>query len=244
MRRSKRNGVAQKAVQTLFYNARVPEGQLPQIMAALDLLKTQVSGVEKLKVRSSSNAEDIPNFDGAGLHDSFSAEFDKVDRPDFSCELNIEGTGVATKLKMKPKTVQCAINGVYASLWNPRAIEERSFARLDHATAAMGLAVVPAYDTEDDVAQNGVLITRVVNAGDLLGYLLSLQVGNNLVTNPTPGTLAETTFAVFGDVERATRFSLARHAIATAGQPPIATAVLPAEKMNELVEIGKAVEIA
>ena len=51
--------------------------------------------------------------------------------------------GVATKLDMKPKTVQCAIKGVYASLWNARAIEERSFARLDHATAAEEIRIGP-----------------------------------------------------------------------------------------------------
>ncbi len=39
-------------------------------------------GVEKIKVRSSANAEDVPNFDGAGLHDSFAADTDKRDRPD------------------------------------------------------------------------------------------------------------------------------------------------------------------
>ena len=38
-------------------------------------------GIENIKVRSSANAEDMPNFDGAGLHDSFAADTDKRDRP-------------------------------------------------------------------------------------------------------------------------------------------------------------------
>ena len=38
--------------------------------------------MEKIKVRSSANAEDIPNFDGAGLHDSYAATVAKKDNPD------------------------------------------------------------------------------------------------------------------------------------------------------------------
>ena len=30
-------------------------------------------------------------------------------------------------VKMEPRTIACAIKGVYASLWNKRAIEERTF---------------------------------------------------------------------------------------------------------------------
>ena len=42
--------------------------------------------VEKIKVRSSANAEDIPGFDGAGLHDSFSANPEKKDKGRDVCQ--------------------------------------------------------------------------------------------------------------------------------------------------------------
>ena len=113
-------------------------------------------GVKKIKIRSSANAEDVPNFDGAGLHDSFAATVSKQDNPDGSCAFEIEtdsdagDSGGQVKRKVSPRSVACAIKGVYASLWNQRAVEERTFARIDHATVAMGLSVVPTYDAESD----------------------------------------------------------------------------------------------
>ena len=230
-------------VQQLFYAAKVPPAQLAAIEAQVDRLKTIVPDVEKLKLRSSANAEDIPNFDGAGLHDSFSVKLSSTDNPDLSCKREESLDGVVTKVDMKPKTVQCAIKGVYASLWNTRAIEERSFARIDHATAAMGLAVVPAYDTDSEVAANGVLITRAVNS-DFLAYTMGLQKDNNLVTNPEPGTIAQMTLATFGGGDHPTRFTTTRFAKPTTTSAPLTTSVMTDAKMNEIVNLTIAVEIA
>ena len=230
-------------VQNLFYTAQVPPAQLANIKTQVALLKTRFPAVEKLKVRSSANAEDIPNFDGAGLHDSFGVKLSSVDAPDSACRIEVEQDGPVTKLEIKPKTVQCAIKGVYASLWNPRAIEERSFARLDHVFASMGLAVVPAYDTESVVAANGVLITRAVNS-DFLAYTLSIQKDNNLVTNPDPSTISQMTYATFSDGARPTRFTVARFATPVAGGPALTTSVMTDAQMNQITEIAKVVEIA
>ena len=71
---------------------------------------------------------------------------------------------------------------------NKRAIEERSFARLDHATVGMGIAIVERYDVDAEIVANSVIVTRVIGNSGLYGYSFSTQVGNNLVTNPTPGT--------------------------------------------------------
>jgi hypothetical protein len=79
--------------------------------------------MEKMKFRSSANAEDIPNFDGAGLHDSFSVKLSSTDAADFACRIETEQDGPVTKLEIKPKTPQCGIKGVFASLWNTRAID-------------------------------------------------------------------------------------------------------------------------
>jgi hypothetical protein len=230
-------------VQQLFYTAKVPPAQLAGILAQVTKLKTLVPDVEKLKLRSSANAEDIPNFDGAGLHDSFSVKLSSTDKPDMSCTREESQDGVVTKVDMKPKTVQCALKGVYASLWNTRAIEERSFARIDHASAAMGLAVVPAYDTESEVAANGVVITRAVNS-DFLAYTLGLQKDNNLVTNPEPGTIAQSTLATFGGLDRPTRFTTTRFAKPTSTSAPLTASVMTEPQMANVVELVKAVEVA
>lgn len=205
---------------------------------------TLLPDVPKLKFRSSATSEDVENFNGAGLYDSFSAELDKKDQADFSCALNPEITnGVVTNLKMKPKTIQCAIKGVYASLWNARAVEERTFARLDHETAAMGIAVNPSYDVEDAVAANAVLITRMV-ASEVYGYTLSVQHDNNLVTNPDPGTIAEFDVAAFADIDRPPRFITTRYAKPTADEATLTTTVVTEQQMTDLVQIARQVESA
>jgi hypothetical protein len=231
-------------VQGMFYTATVPPAALAALKARIAELVPAT--VEEIKVRSSSNAEDVPNFDGAGLYDSFSAEPAKTDNPDFSCRVERETGpgGVVTKSKVKPKTVQCAVKAVYASLWNRRGIEERSFARLDHSTSGMGLAIVPAYDSEEDVVANAVIISRVVNGDGLLGYTVSVQKGNNLVTNPDPGTIAQTSIATFAAENRPARFTVQRYATPEAGKPALTDVVLPEAKMQEMVEAVKAVEIA
>ena len=57
---------------------------------------------ESFRFRSSTNAEDLENFNGAGLYDS-----------------------KAAKKNHKTKTIDAAIKEVWASLWNFRAFNER-----------------------------------------------------------------------------------------------------------------------
>lgn len=230
-------------VQQLFYLANVPAAQLAKVVGEVAKMKSSIADLEGLKFRSSANAEDIPNFDGAGLHDSFAVKLSAVDNSDMSCTREESKDGVVTKLDMKPKTVQCALKGVYASLWNTRAIEERSFARIDHSTAAMGVAVVAAYNTESEVAANGVVITRAVNS-DFVAYTLGIQRGNNLVTNPDPNTIAESTLAVFGEIDRPARFTTTRYAKPTSTGAPLKTTILTAPQMTTVVGLVKKVEIA
>jgi hypothetical protein len=228
-------------VQQLFLDARFPEREA---IAVKEKLRRTLGGVEKIKVRSSANAEDIPNFDGAGLHDSYSATVAKKNNPDDSCQVEEDADGNEVKRKVKPKSVTCALKGVYASLWNKRAIEERTFARIDHATVAMGSAVVPTYDTESPVAANAVVITRVVNASGVYGYSLSIQDGNNLVTNPDPGTWSEVSVAAIGLGDEPTSITITRYAKPAKDGPERTTPVLSREKTLELVGIAMAVEKA
>ena len=231
-------------VQRRFLEADVPPGDLAAIEAAI---ARELPGVDKVKVRSSANAEDIPNFDGAGLHDSFSAKVAKHSKKP-RCQFDVDhdvpvGTG-AVKRKVTPRTVACAVKGVYASLWNQRAIEERAFARIDQSTATMGLAIVAAYDEESEVAANAVVITRVLNTTGVFGYSLSVQLGNNLVTNPDPGTVSETTVAALGLGAEPTTFTVTRFATPAAGGPARTTPVLSEAQMRTLVDVAARVESA
>lgn len=225
-------------VRNEFLRAKVPAATLAAIKAKL---ATNLPGIDKIKVRSSANAEDLANFDGAGLHDSFSARLSNADNADGSC-LVILGTDVETKLEVQPKTLNCALKGVWASLWNKRAIEERSFARLDHATVGMGIAIVPKYDIESDVAANSVIVTRVINNEGLYGYSFSSQVGNNLVTNPEPGTYAENVIAGFISETGTPTYTVTRYATPTKNGPKRTTRVMNDTQMNDLLRISRAAE--
>src|SRR5262249_37833587 len=89
-------------VQKLFYAGRVPAAQLARVNAEIAKLKAIEPAMEKMKFRSSANAEDIPNFDGAGLHDSFGVKLSSTDAADFACRIETEQDGVVTKLEIKP----------------------------------------------------------------------------------------------------------------------------------------------
>ena len=111
------------------------------------------------RYRSSTNNEDLPGFNGAGLYDS------KSQKPDEDVE-----DGLDKSLKE-----------VYASLWNYRAFIERDFHRVDHLEAAMGILVHPSYQDE---LVNGVAVTFDPVYGWEGYYYVNSQVEEDLVTNP------------------------------------------------------------
>ena len=234
-------GTMAAEVRAEFMKAQIPPATLTAIKAKL---AATLPGIDKLKIRSSANAEDLPNFDGAGLHDSFAGRMATADNANFSCTVVAGGTGVETKLDVEPKTVQCALKGVWASLWNKRAIEERSFARLDHATVGMGIAIVAKYDLDSDEIANSVLVTRVINNEGLYGYSFSSQQGENLVTNPTPGTYSENVIAGFIGNGAPPTFTVLRYATPVAGQAKLTHKVLPDAQMVQMLDLTKAVETA
>ncbi|MEO8213818.1 MAG: PEP/pyruvate-binding domain-containing protein [Myxococcales bacterium] len=137
----------------------------------LDTVRAAIAarfGTARVRLRSSSNTEDLPGFTGAGLYTSVSAA---VGDPDPDLDV---GQGLRT---------------VWASLWQPRAFDEREQALVDHTTAAMGVLVEPAFTNE---RANGVAVSRNVLDpiyGD--AYYFNAQAGEASVTNPAPGVTSE-----------------------------------------------------
>lgn len=112
-----------------------------------------------VRCRSSTNNEDLADFNGAGLYDSY------THRPD---EGDIDKT----------------IKQVWGSLWNFRAYEEREFYRMDHKSTAMAVLVHP---NTDDEMSNGVAVTKNIYDPNWPGFYVNVQKGENLVTNPLGG---------------------------------------------------------
>jgi len=211
-------------------------------------LASVLPGVKRIKIRSSANAEDISGFNGAGLYDSYMAKPLAEDIPaqtNSACvivnKMNKHG---AVRQRVMPATVACAVKAVYASLWNVRAIDERTFSRIDHGSVAMGLAIVPAYDIGSKIAANSVLVTRVPNTRSLSGYSMSTYQGNNLVTNPAAGTWSELGVAVLLTEDVPTSITTTRFAKSFVDQPVSKISVLSLDQNLTLVKIAKSVEIA
>lgn len=244
------------SIQQAFLVAPFPPGMYERFHRELLALETSYAKhypgqqLKRFKVRSSANVEDIPSFNGAGLHNSYSAKrkLSVIAQANEPCRLVVKQEKTGVKSSVEPKSLACAVRGAYASLWNLRAVRERSFRRFDHRGAYMGLAVVPSYkhgkkSPQGKIASNGVLLTRVLNAPKTYGYQLSTQVGDNLATNPNPGTLAELTTLTF-QLKSVPAPTVMQYALPLAGEPRRTEPILSDLTMRGIVAIARAIEEA
>jgi phosphoenolpyruvate synthase/pyruvate phosphate dikinase len=136
----------------------------PELLALVSQ-KMQQSGFPSFRLRSSTNAEDIEGFNGAGLYDSYTAIPGDAD-----------------------KTIEKAIKKVWASLWNFRAFEEREYFKIDHNSTAMGILVNRSFPAED---ANGVVITTNLYNSNLPAYVINAQFFEYSVVRPEDNVLPE-----------------------------------------------------
>ncbi len=156
----------------------------PALVQTLALRVVTVFGSGNLRVRfrSSSNSEDLLEFNGAGLYNSTTVcaadDLDAGTAGPSRCDATEpEERGIARAMKL-----------VYASLWNFRAFEERDYYSIPHSEVRMAITVSEAFP--DELA-NGVSFTgNPTLAGDRR-FLINAQVGDNEVVFPDPGVVAE-----------------------------------------------------
>lgn len=128
------------------------------LAAILDRIKKNGQSFEHYRFRSSTNAEDVKGFNGAGLYDSKTGSLTDPSKP-----------------------VEKAIKAVWASLWDERAFSERQYFRIDQRTVAMGILVHRAFGEE---LSNGVAVTRHLYRKNYPAYTFNAQVGEISVVTP------------------------------------------------------------
>lgn len=129
-------------------------------------LEDEYPGV-RMRFRSSTNAEDLGDFTGAGLYTSKSAEVGDVDSP-----------------------IEDAIREVWSSVWYFRAFEERQYNGIDQTAVGMALLVHNSFPDEE---ANGVASTAnpFDSTGVEPGFYINVQEGEASVVQPDRGVTTD-----------------------------------------------------
>lgn len=117
-----------------------------------------IEGFTNIRFRSSTNAEDIEDFNGAGLYNSYTA---------------IKGDN--------KKTIENAVRKVWASLWNLKAFEEREYFKIDQLNVGMAVLVHRSFPAEE---ANGVVITKNLFNAYNPGITINVQFGEMSIVIP------------------------------------------------------------
>ena len=116
----------------------------------------QIAPASRWIFRSSTNAEDLAGFTGAGLYRS-----------------------VRIKAGADDAQIAAAISEVWASVWLQGAFEERAWYRVDHAAVGMAILVQPYVD---GAIANGVAITANPFTEQRPGFFINAQSLGGSVT--------------------------------------------------------------
>jgi pyruvate, water dikinase len=169
-----------------------------------------------VRIRSSSNAEDTPTFNGAGLYDSTSA-----------CAADsLAGAGPGASAcdpSKEHRTLERGLAQVWSSLWNYGAFEEREYYQLDHAAIAMGATISLRYEDE---RINGVAFTGNPVDPQQARFTVNAQLGEVDVVNPTPGVTAELSLLTLADGEVVEIERIVPSTLVTSGQTVMSDAQL------------------
>ncbi len=137
----------------------------PDFLAALESRVSARYGLERVRLRSSTNVEDLVGFNGAGLYTSESAQANSTVRP-----------------------LADALRKVWASTFTYRAFEERRLFNVDETQVAMGVLIHRGFPGEE---ANGVAITKNIIDPARSGYYINAQVGEISIVNPEGDFVAE-----------------------------------------------------
>ena len=150
-----------KIIRKLIKKQPLDKNLLAKVNFKIDTTKHR----KRFRFRSSSNAEDITGFNGAGLYTS--------------------KTGV---IEDSVKTIEKAIKKVWASVWTLRAFEEREYFNINQKSVSMGILVHRSFP---DDYMNGVAITKNLYRNYQKGFVINNQIGEHKVVDNEKGNNSE-----------------------------------------------------
>lgn len=181
----------------------------PELVATIKSLSDKSYPGQRMRLRSSTNSEDMQQFSGAGLYDSEAYDPSKP-----------------------KKTIQKALQLVWSSVWNLRAFDERELFKINHLDVSMAILVSPAFPAE---VANGVGISRnMIDPGLGAGVYLNIQQGSEAVTNPNPDITPDQILVLLKpDSKNKTKYTLKyiKYSSLTKDQP-----VLPYLEVEKIVD--------
>ena len=127
----------------------------------------------KIRLRSSTNCEDLPDFNGAGLY-----------------------TSCSYRIKKSIHSLEKKLLKVFASLWNYNAFRERQFYNIDQRLVGMAVLINPAFSGE---LANGVVVTVVDPGTGKISVWVNAQPSDFSVANPRKGQVPESFRFPLGD---------------------------------------------
>lgn len=153
-------------IQELIKGANVATELENTLVAALKSAYPDLSPTQRLRLRSSSDAEDLGGFSGAGLYDSAWFCLGDQDNPNEKSVCN----GKTTK---KRRSLAKTLKRVWMSLFNDRAFRERELYGIDHMRVGMGILIHEAFENE---AFNGVLVSANMTDNRALSLAFAFTV--------------------------------------------------------------------
>lgn len=171
---------------------------------------------KNFRFRSSTNAEDIDGFNGAGLYES---------------KTGILGDSI--------KSFEKAIKTVWASVWNESSYYERDYFGIDQNSIAMGVLVHRSFPDE---WANGVIISKNLYRDNFTGITINVQIGENSVVKPEKGVVCEQfsvyDFNLFDPISHDFEVDYVSHSNLNNNK-----AILSTQEINNLYRITKKLEV-
>ncbi|HOX46569.1 MAG TPA: PEP/pyruvate-binding domain-containing protein [Myxococcota bacterium] len=139
----------------------------PVALGQIDAKLTRDFPGLRMRFRSSTNAEDLDGFTGAGLYISWTGAQGDASAP-----------------------IEDAIRTVWSSVWFFRAFEERTYRSIDHHRVGMAVLVMTCFSDEE---ANGVALTANMydTSGLEPGFYINAQRGGESVVKPRPGVTSD-----------------------------------------------------